>query len=416
MGSKEGARMKLKKNGTVFNNHGYWYLAVRLPGEKRRRQVPLRAPGARHTLTIDRPRKMAEEAAARYWEAQTRTQRRREREELGMTVSELCAAWGEHAEQYYRHPDGTQTGEARHAITDVRLFREMYGQACLSELTHADMLRHRDALLRSGICRTTINKRIGAVKRMIAWALDEALIPAQVKAELTQVSNLKPGRSAARETDPVRPVPIEAVETAMANMMPNTADMVRVHRLTGMRPEEVCNLRWSLIDTTQTPWVYRPSTHKNKWRGQPRIVLIGPKAREILSRHRGDDIPFSPMTAIVEYMTAKRAARTSPFHPCRNEEYSRAKPVAQRKPRPQWDSGAYAHTVAAACRRAGIQSWSPNRLRHAFATEVRRAFGLAACRAVLGHPTGARITDRYSYAAIEEEMIRAASAAVEALG
>ena len=65
--------MKLKKNGTVFNNHGYWYFAVRLPGEKRRRQVPLRAPGAKHTLTIDRPRKMAEEAAARYWEAQTRT-------------------------------------------------------------------------------------------------------------------------------------------------------------------------------------------------------------------------------------------------------------------------------------------------------------------------------------------------------
>ena len=198
--------------------------------------------------------------------------------------------------------------------------------------------------------------------------------------------------------------------------MPNTADMVRVHRLTGMRPDEVCNLRWSLIDTTQTPWVYRPSNHKNKWRGQPRIVLIGPKAREILSRHKSGDIPFSPITAIVEYMTAKRAARTSPFYPCRNEEYSRAKPVAQRRPRPKWDSGSYAHTVAAACRRAGIPSWAPNRLRHAFATDVRRNFGLDACRAVLGHSTGARITDRYSYAALEDEMIRAASAAVESLG
>jgi len=51
-----------------------------------------------------------------------------------------------------------------------------------------------------------------------------------------------------------------------------------------------------------------------------------------------------------------------------------------------------------------------------FATEVRRRFGLEATRAVLGHSMGARITDRYSFEAAEDEIIRAASAAVEALG
>ena len=51
--------MKLKQTGSVFINHGLWYYAVQLPGEKRRRQVPLRAPGANHTLTADRPRKSA---------------------------------------------------------------------------------------------------------------------------------------------------------------------------------------------------------------------------------------------------------------------------------------------------------------------------------------------------------------------
>jgi hypothetical protein len=53
---------------------------------------------------------------------------------------------------------------------------------------------------------------------------------------------------------------------------------------------------------------------------------------------------------------------------------------------------------------------------HAFGTEVRLAFGLEAARAVLGHTGGGCITDVYTFDAVEEEMIKAASPAVEALG
>ena len=409
--------MDMKQTGTVFDNHGLWYYSVKLPGEKKRRQVPLKAPGAKHTMRTDRPRKMALEAAARYWAEHTRKRAVLEREDAGITVEEVCAAWVAHAEVYYRHADGTPTGDKGHAERDVRLFREMYGGAAMSELTHRDMLRHRDALVRSGICRNTVNKRIGTVKRMIKWALEEALIPAVVKAELTQVANLKRGRSAARETPPVMPVADTVVEATLKFLMPNTADMVRVHRLTGMRPDEMCGLKWSRIDTSQTPWVYRPEHHKNEWRGQPRVIMIGPKARAILERHRdGEDAPFSPVRAVDEYLEAKRAARTSPFYPCRDENYSRVELGAMRKPGGMWNVAAYGRSISDACRRGGVEHWHPNQLRHAFATEVRREFGLEACRAVLGHSTGARITDRYSYAALEDETIRNARAAVETLG
>ena len=408
--------MKMRQTGTVFDNHGLWYYSVKLPGEAKRRQVPLKAPGAKHTMRTDRPRKMAEDAAARYWAEHTRQSVVRKRREAGITVEEVCAAWCANAAVYYRHADGTPTSGAGDAERDVRLFRELYGGAAMSELTHRDMLLHRDALVRSGICRNTVNRRTSAVKRMIAWALDEALIPATVKAELTQVANLKRGRSAAKETTPVLPVTDAVVEATLAFLMPNTADMVRVHRLTGMRPDEMCNLRWSRIDTSATPWIYRPNRHKNEWRGQPRVIMIGPKARAILDRHKGGDVPFSPVQAIVELMRKKRAARTSPFYPCRDENYSRAKPEAMRKPGEAWNVAAYARTVASACKRGGVEHWHPNQLRHAFATEVRRSFGLEACRAVLGHSTGARITDRYSFDALEDEAIRNARAAVEALG
>ena len=150
---------------------------------------------------------------------------------------------------------------------------------------------------------------------LAAWAVET---PAVVKAELTQVANLKRGRSAARETPPVMPVADATVEATLPFLMPNTADMVRVHRLTGMRPDEMCGLRWSRIDTSSTPWVYRPDRHKNDWRGkwgQPRVIMIGPKAREILERYRnGGDVPFSPVRAVLEHFEARRAARVTPFY------------------------------------------------------------------------------------------------------
>ena len=403
--------MKLKQTGSVFVNHGLWYYAVQLPGEKKRRQVPLRAPGATRTMSADRPRKMAEEAAARFWEEHTRQMRRHS--PAGVTVSELCALWADHCREYYNG-----SSMATNAILAVRIFRELYGTAAVAELTHADMLRFRDALVRSGVARTTVNRRLWCAKSMMEWALDEALIPAVVKAELTQVKGVKRGRSAARETQPVRPVDAATVAATLEHMMPNTADMVRVHRLTGMRPCELCAMRWSLIDTSRTPWVYRvpAEVNKNAWRGElgrPRVVCIGPKARAILERHRGADVPFSPAMSMAEWLEARHAARTTPVY-----ERKRRGPDAH-VPRvlgERWTTDSYCGTIAAACRKAGIAPWGSNRLRHAFGTEVRRAFGLETARAVLGHTGGGCVTDIYTFDAMEEEMVAKASPAVEALG
>ena len=407
--------MKLKQTGSVFDNHGLWYYSVQLPGEKKRRQVPLRAPGAKHTMRTDRPRKMAEEAAARYWEEHTRQIRRHD--PAGVSVSELCALWADHCREYYRGRDGRPTSMATNAVLAVRLFRDLFGQAAVAELTHADMLQLRDALVRSGVARTTVNRRLWCVKYMMEWALDEAIIPATVKAELTQVKGVKRGRSSAPERQPVRPVDDATISATVEHLMPNTADMVRVHRLTGMRPCELCALRWSLIDTSRTPWVYRvpPEVNKNDWRGelgQPRVVCIGPKARAILERHRdGGDVPFSPVRAFGEYLEARRAARVTPIYGRRKDA-----PPVPRVLGERWTTDAYTKTIRAACCKAKITPWGANRLRHAFGTEVRRAFGLEAARAVLGHTGGGCVTDVYTFDALADEMVRKAAPAVEALG
>ena len=357
---------------------------------------------------------MAEEAAARYWEEHTRQIRRHEPQ--GVTVAELCGMWDAHCRDYYRGPDGQPTSTATNAVLDVRMFRDLFANAAVAELTHADMLQLRDALVRSGVGRSTVNSRLWRVKFMIGWALDEALIPAAVKAELTQVQGVKRGRTSTPERRPVRPVDDATISATVEHMMPNTADMVLLHRVTGMRPCELCALRWSLIDTSRTPWVYRvpPEANKNSWRGEfgfPRVVCLGPKARAILDRHRGCDVPFSPQSAMAEYLAERHAARVTPVYGQRRQD-----PHVRRVLGSSWTTDAYSKTIRAACERANVSPWGANRLRHTFGTEVRRAFGLEAAKAVLGHTGGGCVTDVYTFDALEEEMVRAATPAVEALG
>ena len=128
---------------------------------------------------------------------------------------------------------------------------------------------------------------------------------------------------------------------------------------------------------------------------------------------------FSPARTLAERAAAARAARVEPMRPgedARREAARRAAGMAVRKVADRWEVGAYGRAVVRACADAGVEPWTPNRLRHTCATAVRRRFGIAAARAVLGHSLGMRITDRYSFEAAEEELLREATPAALALG
>jgi integrase len=99
---------------------------------------------------------------------------------------------------------------------------------------------------------------------------------------LSAVRGLRAGRTEARETKPVTPVPDAHIEAIKDHVAPIVWDMVQVQLLTGMRPGEVVLMRPLDIDTTGVVWHYRPLTHKTEHHGKPRVVAIGPKAQRIL--------------------------------------------------------------------------------------------------------------------------------------
>ena len=194
--------------------------------------------------------------------------------------------------------------------------------------------------------RTTVNKYLGFVKRMFAWALDECLVSAQAKAEATAISPLKRGRGNVAEGKAVAAVPDADVEKTCAELAEPLADMVRVHRLCGARPDEICQLNWQGVEQCGKVLVFRPR-HKNEWRNKPRVVVFGPKAQAILEKYRGDGYVFSPQMAVMEHY--EKAIADAKCH--RPPEKVKGIP---RKAGERWTVDAYNRAVSRACERAGV--------------------------------------------------------------
>lgn len=144
--------------------------------------------------------------------------------------------------------------------------------------------------------------------------------------------------------------------------------------------------------------MYTPTRHKNAWRGKVRSILIGPKAQTViadrLDTKAPGDLVFTPAEARTERYAAMRAARKSKVTP---SQVDRSKKPGQRKLRipSKFLNYAYPAAIRRAASKAGVPPWHPNQLRHLYATQVRKQFGLEAAQVLLGH-SRADVTQVYA--------------------
>jgi len=167
--------------------------------------------------------------------------------------------------------------------------------------------------------------------------------------------------------------------------------------LSGMRPQDVRNMRTCDIDVAQDVWVYEPHTHKNEHHGHPRKIAIGPKAQAILTPFLKPNNPesfvFSPREAAEEVKAERRKNRKTPMTPSQRKRTP--KPAPKRKPGEQYTKNAYRWAIVRACDKAKVPRWHPHQLRHNCATKLRRLYGLDGAVAVLGHKIGI-VTEIYA--------------------
>jgi hypothetical protein len=148
------------------------------------------------------------------------------------TVNELALAYYRFAKRYYVK-DGRPTSEVATIKPALRFLKRLYGHTAAKDFGPLALKAIRQAMAthdvsrkvqvrdpetgkvacdpttgkpltevrvyRHGLARRFVNKQIGRIKRLFAWAVEEELLPASVHQALLRVKGLKKGKGEARE-------------------------------------------------------------------------------------------------------------------------------------------------------------------------------------------------------------------------
>jgi integrase len=358
-----------------------------------------------------------------------------------LTVNKLILSYWKYASDYYGFGQRHRGDEfcLRYALSIVR---ELYGRTPAIGFGPLALKACRQKMIECDWSRTYINSQVDKIRRMFRWAASEELLPSSVYNDLRTVPGLRFGKTEARETKKVRPVAMAHVEATLPFMPRVVQAMVRFELLTGCRPAEVCALRPIDLDTTNAScWLYRPGSdeghhghHKTAIHGHDRVILIGPKAQEVLRPYLGtrqDAFCFCPAESEAARNGQRREQRRSPITP--SQTARGAKGNRRRAPGDRYVTLSYRNAIYRACDRAyplpehlrpptqengrregripwwkrltaeekeAVRSWRrehrwhPNQLRHSRATELR-PYGLDVVKTILGH-TKVETTQVYS--------------------
>jgi integrase len=366
----------------------------------------------------------------------------------GLSVNELALAHWHWAVAYYRW--GKRDGQClKYAL---RVIKNLYGHTPAHEFGPRALKACRQRMIEMNWSRTYTNSQVNRLRRVFRWAAEEELLPGSVYQDLKAVAGLQLGRTEARETKKVKPVAEAHVETTLPLMPPTVQAMVKFQLLTGCRPAEVCKVRPLDLDMSNPScWIYQPGSdqgphgkHKTSHLGHDRLILIGPKAQEVLRPYLGtklDACCFPPLVAEAKRSAKRRKERKTPMTPSqakRCPKKNRKRPVQDR-----YEVTSFRNAIYRACDsaypppaplarqedetrkewRARLtpeqkeelrawqkeHRWHPNRLRHSRATELRR-HGLDVTKTILGHT---KVETSQIYA---EKDIQAAMALVAKIG
>lgn len=295
-------------------------------------------------------------------------------------VSHLVAGYRDHVKTRYSKAHHVTDLKRRLAICDElethdpSLMVDRFGPRKLKE--------YRTRFVNEGDkSRRYINRLIGEIRKMFRWGIAEELVEPNTLVGLESLSPLV-GGEASYETEDVTAVSIEHVRATAKHLPPVVRDMLQVQLATGMRPSEVCSMRPCDINRKGSEWVYRPSSHKTKWKGQSREVPILGEAREVVENYLNRDPKgycFSPAESMAWFrakLTAERKGYGS---------YKKPKAVPKKEPRDCYDSHSYRQSIQRGCKEANIPNWTPYQVRHLVGTVVGESQELENAKALLGH-------------------------------
>jgi integrase len=274
-----------------------------------------------------------------------------------LTLTAVLAAWWAECKRRYSKGKG-KLGGAQNWRPVIRLLREKHGEERAEDLGPKKLRKLlEEAAEENGWSLSYTKMQLARVKRIFKWAAAEELVSVTAYQSLS-VAEIRHGR----RSQSIPPVADDVVEQTLRHLKPMIANMVRVQRLTGMRPGELVIMRPADIDRSGDIWVYIPERHKTEHHGKSRVIYVGPKGQAILQ-------PY--ILKATEYV----------FPSSRSPHYT---------------TGTFQQAIYRTCRRLRLPQWSPNQLRKAAATEVRSKLDVEHAASLLGHSSATVTGEHYA--------------------
>ncbi len=240
----------------------------------------------------------------------------------------------------------------------LTLLKKQFKDADLRQITPMQIERFRGSLLSDGVKRSTTNRYVALLKRMLNIAIDEGYLESNPARKIRMFSEADYMKQRVLTTDEEN----KLIETCF----PHTKDIVVFALNTGMRLGEILNLKWANVD--QEAGMIKVEYTKS---GKTRYIPMNQTLKGLLLELRKER---------QEYVFTNPDSKDR-FRDIKRSFYS-------------------------GCRRAGITGLRFHDLRHTFASRlVRNGVDIGTVRKLLGHST-LLVTQRYVHT--DEESMRMA--------
>ena len=333
-------------------------------------------------------------------------------ESRGVLVKELAVKYLQWGEGYYQNSPRESFWHHKNAILNFLV--KDFKHTPVNEFTPADLYAIQGKLIKHGCRRQSVNRYTTIIQKAFKMGVSRGwgVLGATVY-ELQTFENLKKGRSSAKEYQKGKPVPLDVFWKTHKEMTPTIRAMTEVQLRCGMRPQDIRNLRYCDLDfescKNEGVWLYRPHQHKTDYRDDDweLIKIIDTRAQEILIPYLmgKENVPeafiFSPAESMRLHNIDRRRNRKTlnkqglPQPSQRN----RKKAYPKKSPGMQYSISSYAGAIETACKKAEVERWTPNQLRHLALSLARSKSGLDGAQALAGHKS-ASTTEIYAKVAI----------------
>jgi integrase len=252
----------------------------------------------------------------------------------------------------------------------------------VDELRPSDLRAVLQHMVARNLCRNQVNARKGRILRFVRWAVQYEIAHESVITRLAAVTGVKAHYPGVRTTAKITAVDQAIVEATLRVARPELRRAIEVQAITAMRPGELCMMRVCDLRPGRTPdgdpiWTYSPAQHKTAHHGVRRNIPLGPVAQTILReqvsvRFSQGDLLGGPGCGV-----------------------PRLGDLEDRRRIWSWTSvSGYRVAVAKAAKRAGVEHWHPNQLRHSRITFAAHTVSESVAQAIAGH-TDAATTRRH---------------------